>query len=263
MKIQRTIILLGAVWVCATASAATRAVDDRNDRWQFISTPFLWGTGIEGDITRRGITVNVDLGFDDLLDVTEYGFQTYLELRKRKFGFYAAPSYLKLSGDADSKLGSADFEQHFWLVEGGGFYNLIHTRSERPFTLDAYAGVRYWNIDTTVEIKGAGRRGADLEFGGTVDVIDPIIGLRMRQYLTKKLSLGVRGDIGGFGISETDTSDFSWHATALVGYDISKKFTVYGGYRVLDIETDHGSGSSKRGVDLTFQGALLGLQITW
>ena len=261
MKIQRTIILLGAVLACATAPAAPRAVDD--DRWQFISTPFLWGTGIEGDITRRGITVDVDLGFDDLFDVTDYGFQTYLELRKRKFGFFAAPSYLKLSGDADSKLGSADFEQHFWLVEGGGFYNLIHTRSEKPFTLDAYAGVRYWNIDTTIEIKGGGPLGVDLEFGGTIDVIDPIIGLRMRQYLTKKLSLGLRGDIGGFGISEGDTSDFSWHTTALLGYDINQKFTLFAGYRVLGIDSEQGSGNSRKKVDLTFQGALLGLQITW
>jgi opacity protein-like surface antigen len=207
--------------------------------------------------------VDVDLGFDDLFDVTEFGFQAYLELRKRKFGFFASPSYLKLSGDADSRLGSAEFEQDFWLVEGGGFYNFINTQSEKPFTLDAYAGVRYWNIDTEVEIKGGGPLGVDLEFGGTVDVTDPIIGVRMRQYLTRKLSLGLRGDVGGFGISEGETSDFSWHVTTLLGYDFNKKFTLYAGYRVLDIESEQGRGNSKREVDLTFQGALLGLQITW
>ena len=263
MTLQKTTLLLGAIAMLASAAPNATARDGDEDRWQFISTPFLWGSGLEGDITRGSHTVHIDLGFDDLLDVTDFGFQTYMELRKKKFGFFASPSYMKLSGDAESTLGSASFEQHFWLVEGGGFYNLVHTPWEKPFTLDAYAGARYWNIDTEVDIRGGGPFGANLKFGGTVDVIDPMIGVRMRQYLTKKLSLSVRGDIGGFGISEGDTSDFSWHVTALLGYDFNKKFSIYGGYRVLDIRSEQGHDSARRDLDIRFQGALLGLQISW
>ena len=260
MKIQKAIILLGVVLMCASTTTVTRAADNEEDGWQFISTPFLWGTGIEGDLTLRGTTLNVDLGFDDLLDVTDYGFQTYLELRKRKFGFYAAPSYMKLSGDGSSARVRAEFELHFWLVEGGGFYNLYNSNGEKRFSLDVLAGARYWNIDTSVELRGTGPVGARREFGGIIDIIDPVVGLRMRQYLTSKLSLGIRGDVGGFGISEGDTSNFSWQATGLVGYDFNDKYTLFAGYRALGIDADE---DDNKNMDLTFHGALLGLQISW
>ncbi len=250
--------MLGVVTTfLATPSAITAA--DEADGWQFIATPYLWGTGIKGDLTLRGIDVDVDLGFEDLFDATEFGFQTYLELRREKFGFYAAPSYLKLSGDSDSMLGDADFEQHFWLVEGGGFYNVFYRNGEKPFSIDLLAGARYWNIDTSVDIEGAGPLGADLAIGGIIDIIDPVVGLRARHYLTPKLSLGFRGDVGGFGISNGDTSDFSWQAIVLLGYEFTDRYAVFAGYRALGIDAEGGNEE----LDLTFQGVLLGLQITW
>lgn len=230
------------------------------DQWQFLSGPFLWASGIEGDITMHGRSVEVDLGFDDLFDVTDYGFQAYFELRKKKFGFYAAPSFMKLSGDAEGSRVKADFDQDFWLVEGGGFYNLLNQGGERPFTIDALAGVRYWNVKTDVDIRGKGPLGFERSLTDRVEVTDPLVGMRMQKYLTKKLSLLVRGDIGGFDISE-NTSVFSWQAMGLVGYDFNKRFSVFGGYRVVGIETESGSGNSENGLHLRFNGALFGLQI--
>lgn len=247
--------------VNSNARAAEEAKDAQGeDKWQFISAPFLWASGIEGDLTMHGRTVDVDIGFDDLFDVTDYGFQTYLELRKEKFGFYAAPSFMRLAGDAETKHIKADFDQDFWLVEGGGFYNLLHQGGERPFTIDALAGVRYWNVKTDVDIRGKGPLGLERSFTDRVEVTDPVVGVRLHKYVTKKLSLSLRGDVGGFDLSE-NTSVFSWQAVGLVGYDFNKRFSIFGGYRVLGIETESGSGSKESGLHLRFNGALLGLQI--
>ena len=255
-----SVVLLGTLILGGTF---VRAAEDEGDHWQFITAPFLWGTSIEGDITTHGRTLNVNLGFDDLLEVTDYGFQTYLELRKKQFGFYASPSYLKLSGDGSSQHASATFEQHFWLVEGGAFFNLVDMGGEAPFTLDLLAGVRYWNIDTEVNIRGAGPLGANLQLGSLFEITDPVVGLRMQRHITRKLSIAIRGDVGGFGISEGDTSDFSWQGIGLVGYDLSRKFTLMAGYRALGVRTDEGTGTSHKGVDLIFQGLVLGLQVRW
>ncbi|MCI0738954.1 MAG: hypothetical protein L0Y72_07910 [Gemmataceae bacterium] len=244
----------------AGAATPTHAADGEPDRWHLISTPFLWGSALEGDATIRGVDLNIDLGFDDLFEVTDFGFQTYLEVRKKKFGFFAAPSYLKLSGDAEAGSLSADFEQQWWTVEGGGFYNLVDTGNEKPFTLDVIAGVRYWNVDTEVNVEGGGPLGVDLEIGSTFEILDPIVGLRMRYYFTRKLSISLRGDVGGFGISSGDTSEFSWQALGLLGYDFTKRFTLLGGYRALGIDAEEDSGNT---FDVVFQGVLLGLQIRW
>ena len=266
MQIQHRVLsfVLCAIMLGGAANLV-RAADGEDDRWQLITTPFLWGTGLEGDMTIHGRTVEVDLGFDDLLEVTDYGFMTYLELRKKKFGFYASPSYMKLSGDAHPQRprASADFEQHFWLVEGGAFYNLVDTGGDKPFILDLIAGVRYWNIDTEVNIQGEGPLGRELSIGSLFEVTDPIVGVRLHQHITSKLSFAIRGDLGGFHISEGDTSDFSWHAMGLLGYDLSQRFTLLAGYRALGIETDEGTGTSNKGVDLIFQGLMLGLQVRW
>ena len=81
---------------------------------------------------------------------------------------------MKLSGDGETRFADVEFEQDFWLVEGGGFYNLVQRGQERPFTLDALAGVRYWNIDTEIDLQGRGPAGlrfkADSQFTST----DPI-----------------------------------------------------------------------------------------
>ena len=253
-------LVLGAV-ILATTITPTRAADDEPDRWRFITAPYVWGSGMEGDATIRDIDIDIDLGFDDILDATEIGFQTYLELRKQRFGFFAAPSYLKLSGDADAGPLSADFDQEWWTVEGGGFFNLVHTPGDdTPFTLDLIAGLRYWNVNTEVSVEGGGPLGVDLEVDNTFEILDPIIGLRMKEYITRKLSISIRGDVGGFGISDGETSDFSWQAIGLLGYDLSRRFTVMAGYRALGIDAQENSGNS---FDVIFQGIMAGLQIRW
>ena len=261
MSIQKGFFLLGLwiVIVCAGANSA-RAADDEADRWRLITTPFLWASALEGDATVRGVDLNIDLGFDDLLDVTDFGMQMYLELRRNKFGFFAAPNYLKLSGDANAGPLSASFEQKWWTVEGGGFVNLVNTGDEKPFTLDLIAGIRYWNVDTDISIEGAGPLGVDLNIGSTLELLDPIVGLRMRAYITRKLSISIRGDVGGFDISEGDTSRFSWQAIGLLGYDLTRRFTVLGGYRALGIDAKEDTGNEW---DVIFQGFVLGLQVRW
>ena len=72
----------------------------------------------------------------------------------------------------------------------------------------------------------------------------------------------MRGDVGGFGIS-SDTSNFSWQAMAMIGYDITRRFSVWGGYRALSIDTEEGSGTKKNGVNVVLSGVILGLQINW
>ncbi|HTD86035.1 MAG TPA: hypothetical protein VK850_05620, partial [Candidatus Binatia bacterium] len=134
---------------------------------------------------------------------------------------------------------------------------------DRPFTLDVLAGVRYWNIDTEVNIHGEGPLGRDRTIGSLFEVTDPIIGVRFHEYLTPKLGIAIRGDVGGFHLSEGDTSDFSWQAIGMFGYDLGTRFTLLAGYRALGVKTDEGTGSSAKGVDLIFQGIVLGLQVRW
>jgi hypothetical protein len=82
------------------------------------------------------------------------------------------------------------------------------------------------------------------------------------MYLTRKLSLALHGDVGGFGISDS-SSDLSWQAIGTLGYDFTQLFTLSLGYRALSVDKHSGSGSSEKGANLQFHGPILGFAFHW
>ena len=66
---------------------------------------------------------------------------------------------------------------------------------------------------------------------------------------------GVLFLVGGFGIA----SDLSWSATAMLRYHFSERFSMSGGYRILDIDYEEGSGNRKFGYDANTSGPAIAL----
>lgn len=130
-----------------------------------------------------------------------------------------------------------------------GGYRVI----DRPrFTLDALGGVRFWHISNDVKLTGglgglSGSAGYSEGFGWA----DPLVGLRAFLPLTEKLSLQAQADIGGFGAG----SDLTWSALATVNYVFSDRLSASVGYKVLDIDYDHGGHV----YDTRFSGPVLGM----
>jgi hypothetical protein len=231
------------------------------DPWQFSVVPLLWLSGVNGNVTAKGRTADVDVGFDKLFQHFEGGFMANFELRKNKFGFYVQPNYMKLAGDANVGPLSGSDDITIWIVEGGGFYQFAKWGEDRPLTLEAVAGVRYWSLHNEFTLTGS--RGI-INFSGSdsTSLVDPLVGLHAQKYLTDKLSVTLRGDVGGFGISNS-SSDLSWQVVALIGYDFTRHFSLYAGYRALALDESNGGGSSKKGADLVLNGALIGLDFHW
>jgi hypothetical protein len=241
--------------------AATPAADSDETPWQFgVSVP-LWAPGIDGNVTVRGVQQNVNVSFDQLKDHLDASFALGLDARKGKLGFYTGVGYMKFSGDYSSANGAeANSELKFLVADAGVSYQLIKTESEHPFVLEATAGIRYWHTESDLTITGPGGL-VSLSGGNRNDIVDPVIGLRASQYLTRKLHLDVAGDGGGFDISR-DT-DITWSATGVVTYDFAKWFSLSAGYKALALNESSGSGSGKKGVDLIFNGALLVAKFTF
>jgi hypothetical protein len=186
-----------------------------------------------------------------------------LELRKKNFGFYTAPLYVKLEADANNAgpvtiVGGND-TLTLWVVESGAFYQIAQWGQERPWTLDALAGVRYWNLNNEISLNTPGSL-----FSASRDsnLWDPFIGLRLSKHLTEKLSFTMLGEVGGFAISESTPND-SWEAVGTLGYDFTKRFTLLAGYRALGINTYNKTGQGDIRANLTFQGAVVGFKFSF
>jgi hypothetical protein len=254
------------------ASAAAPVVDSSaadslkpemdQDAWRFgLSVP-LWAPKIDGNATVRGHQQNVSISFNDLRQHLDSIFSLGLDARKGKFDFYGDVGYMKFSADKFFPDGhiNAWTGLKFLVSDAGVGYTLIKTESEHPFVLEGTAGVRYWYVSSPATLSDD--MGNTLFEGSkTWDVVDPVIGLRGSQYLTRKFHLDFAGDGGGFNISHE--TDWTWSATGVLTYDFCRYFSLSAGYKALALDESEGSGSGKNGVNLIFNGALVTLNFHW
>jgi hypothetical protein len=232
-------------------------------KWEFHVIPYFWMAGIGGDVTVRDIEADVDIKLGDVLDHLDYGGELHLEAWRGNWGIFLDPTYLKLSADGEGTgpIGGSidvDIDLEEWLVEFGGLYRFakwpLGKDEGRALSLEALGGVRYWYLKGKLDAF-AYLVSASLSREKSEDWIDPILGVRLRADLTKRLSLAVRGDIGGFSVG----SEFSWNVSAIFGYHFSDTISAWLGYRALGLDYESGSGFSKFKYDLTMYGPIVGL----
>jgi hypothetical protein len=138
----------------------------------------------------------------------------------------------------------------------------------RRFDVDLFAGTRYWNVTnkTGVEVQPASltvngapaelpgilpeiarRRGVTLPGGAlrdgtdqaaqeTTDWVDPIVGMRVTADVTRRWSLFLLGDVGGFDIGSA--SDLTWQGMIGSQFQISEHWGLQNGYRALGVDRD-------------------------
>ncbi len=138
----------------------------------------------------------------------------------------------------------------------------------RRLDLDLFAGFRYWNVTnkTGVEVDPASftvngathplpelpprlrrgrvrlpldivRNGADKTEQDTVDWYDPIIGARIGVGVTKRWSVFLRGDVGGFDLW-SNASDLTWQGMLGSEIRLTDHVSLTTGYRALGVERD-------------------------
>jgi hypothetical protein len=252
------IVAFLAIGFLSSAQGQVPIMDEKPNQWQFTWGPYIWMTGLNGNVTVKGIDSHVDASFTDLAKHMDMAFSSHVELQKEPWSVYLDPWYAKLS---DSKnvvlptLGPRSVEVTVKqnIFEFGGTYRLgtwvTGSSSYSKMGLELLAGGRYWYTNVDVDLTPGTSNDK------SKDWLDPIVGGRLKMGLTEKLALLLRGDIGGFGVG----SDFSYNVEGLLSYDISKRFSIKGGYRLLGVDYESGSGFSKLKYDVRYYGPVLGL----
>lgn len=271
MNRYAAILALVAVYGAQTAHAADAvarqseepvAVADDPTSWALQITPYLWAAGLKGNVSpfENGPTIGIEKPFSDVMDDLNFGGFVNVWGRYDRFVFSGDMMYVDTTDShAFGPLpalpiplppgtiinGSVDTTQFMATLQGG--YRVVDTPD---FTLDALAGVRFWHIsnDVTVSALGMSR-----SYGESFGWVDPVVGARAFLPLTDKLSVQAQVDVGGFGAG----SDLTWSALATVNYIVTNHFSVSAGYKVLDVDYDHGGHV----YDTRLSGPVLG--VTW
>ena len=237
----------------AALDAPQEHVSAAAPNWALQVTPYMWAAGLDGHISpfRRGPAIGVEKSFSDVWDDLNFGGFVNIWGRYDRFVFSGDIMYVDTTdghgtgplpaftipgvgtippgGNIDAKV---DTKQFTATLMGG--YRVIDTPQ---FTLDALGGARFWHISNDVTLTGSlGPVSGSVSHGESFGWVDPLVGLRAFLPLTEKLSLQGQADIGGFGAG----SDLTWSALATVNYVFNDRLSASVGYKVLDVDYDHG-----------------------
>jgi hypothetical protein len=256
-----------------------------SSQWRLSFTPYGWLPWLQGDMTVKGRSVDLNVSPIQVLEHLErVPFMGYAEARNGPIALYGDIFYANLGLSADgvrsrsvtqgingtlSAALGVDFEEA--VVEVGGAYEVMKWDSHTA--IDVLAGARYWHQDMSVNLALTGTltdlggldvsRGIAIARGGSVDWVDPVVGGRIRYNLAPGQDLMLRADVGGFGAG----SQFSWNALAAYSFVFAKRdgVTYSGilGYRALDVDYEQGSGRTKYVYDVLQHGPITGLTVAY
>jgi hypothetical protein len=268
--------LMALVILFSTSGAFAQEMGSETKEWRFAFIPYIWITSMNGEMTVRGRTVDIDASFGDIIDNADsiFAFNGILAARKGRWGGYVDGTYMKLGTD-DSKLGplTVDTTNQLAYFEFGGLYRLgegvwgADWQEDKPakgrrWFLDFIAGGRMTTQDNQFTLKGV--QGSSRQISQSRTWTDPIFGFIGITDLSesRKWEFRLKGDIGGFGVA----SQFMWNFLATVGYNFQAgkaNLAPYLGYRAFYQDFSDGSGQEAYEWDVTLHGPVLGLKIGW
>ena len=262
------------------------------DSWTFSATPYVWVTLLNGSTTIKGRTVDVDVGFNDLMDLVRnseipkdlVALMGYFEARNGRLSLFADVVYMKIGldssmtrsrgiGELNAAVGaSAGLKYQMVIAEAAAAYEIARWGSTGAAgsntAVDVFGGVRGWWQKADADLAFSGTlnfgdltRNADgtLSASGRASWADPLVGLRLRHQFAPGLNFIASGDVGGFSVG----SKFSWQALAAVNYDfyVRKNVTWSGmlGYKALFVDYSKGTGLTHYEYDMTMHGPILGV----
>ncbi len=200
--------------------------------WTFAVAPYLWMAGMEGSIAQFGApAVDVDASFADILDNFDIGAMAVAEARNGRFGIAFDFQYVKLSADAETRFGALadgiEVTSETLTALIAGEYRVVENAGA---SVDLMAGARIWSVDTDIDPQGG--PGDPLFFSDGDTWVDPIVGVRARMDMNEKFYATGWGMVGGYGIG----SDITWDVMAAVGYEVTDRVAIIGGYRALGVD---------------------------
>lgn len=191
--------------------------------WNFSVTPYLWMTSLKGDMTVLRNNIPVDAKFnDDIISNLKMAAMVHAEAKHNRLSIMLDAFYAKLG--ADGQLQDKIDTDHSvrlrikqTIIEGGLGYSFAKVNG---FTLDALAGVRYFNVNLETEFDGNEISERDFNF------VEPYVGMRFQNVWNKWMLAG-RIDAGGFGAG----SEISYKYNALLAYQFTDLFGLSLGYQ--------------------------------
>lgn len=220
-------------------SQVAGVIKSTKSEWKFLVEPYLMFPNMSGTVGLADLPdATVDVSSNDIFGNLKMGFMLNAEASNGKWTIGSDLLYMELAqGVKDKNLissGEITVKQLGWEVSG--LYGVT------PW-LDLGVGGMLNSINSGVNlnVKAIGGGTTPKTKSMTETWFDPMLIARIKSKSGEKFIYQFRGEIGGFGIG----SDFAWQMQAYAGYQFSKLFQITGGYRIISLDYEYGSGQNR------------------
>jgi hypothetical protein len=210
--------------------------------WDWSVTPYVWGTGIQGDMALGALARDVDVEFSEILDVLSGTALFHVEAARGEHILFGDLVWLQLEPDDGIATigGVAQAELDSTIIELG------YARDREGLGFEV--GLRYWDLD--MEIDPALLPG----FSGGDRWTDVFGGIRNTRELGQSWTMTTRANIGAGG------TDLSIGLQLDFARELERGNAIVAGIKLLDIDYE----STVRGraflLDAMFLGATAGFR---
>lgn len=242
-----------ALGVLGSSSASAQ---DTDGGWHVRLTPYIWATGISGDVTApyplAGREVEADFG--DVLDHLNGAFLGTADVRYDRFGVVGDLVYLSVGGGKTrnpTNLPTIGTKVKLTTTTAtvAGYYRVYQSEAG---SFDVLAGLRYNEFETKLNATtggpGIGRKVSK-------EWTDPILGVRGSMRTGPRGSVTGYADYGGFGVNDSTV----WQVLGTYNYQWTDNIGVVAGLRYWSLNLD----KPVLDVDLDIFGPLIGVTFTF
>ena len=235
------------------ASPETADSSESESKWDVVVVPYAWLLSLDGDARVGPAKANINQSFSDVMESLSFAVEGRVEVTyDQKWGVTVDATFARLKDDMTMNGLDIDTEIDLWLVSAAVSRRIAQgywLGDERRAHVDATVGVLSVHADADVSVGGPFPDGSlDEEW------YDVTVGIKATAELTERLRGRVGTFVGGFDLG--DSSDLSWGAEAVAGYQLGQKgnWYLWGGYRALSLDYDR----SNFELDLIVHGPVLG-----
>jgi len=243
--------------------------------WQFEAQVYMLAPWIEGPtevgyryrllgigkLREDSIDKKMEMSPKDVFDALKMGFMGHFDVRyQNRWGIWLDYAFMNL-GKSDKLPFDRTTGVHMGFYQGVFEGFVTYREPLAKGFVDYYGGVRWWHNEVTFSLDQKRFPLMKLEeLDRDIDWYDPVIGVKWTYPLNESWDLTLRGDIGGFGISDS-SSDFS--AVVEIGalYSITPQWQMRLSFKSMWVDYTEGTaGKADRFVyDTVSYGPIIGV----
>jgi hypothetical protein len=227
------LVLVAGFFITAALSPAGAEVIEKSDHWKSFAAIYGWVPAVTGDVKVKGLKFDLDTTYSDIFSNTQFFFMGHYEGFKGRWGVMVDGMYARLEKDRDQSGEALPGKRQFKMTQSLVELAIPYRLTWNPVVADVFIGGRYNYIYGEIGIPSVPVKRDD-----TLAFVDPIVGGRVFIPLAKSWTLGLRGDLGGFGIG--NASDLAANGIVSINWQINELFSLHGGYRALYMKYNSG-----------------------